>query len=121
MQSCRLKRREVITLIGGAALAWPLAARGQQSAMPVIGFLHVGGPQAHTVDVVALRKGLNEGGGYVEGRNIAIEYRWAEGQYDRVPAYAAELVRRQVNVIVAGGGVAPRAAKQATPGIPIVI
>ena len=114
-----MNRRRFLALPAAAAM-WPLAARAQQPAMPVIGFLHVGGPQAHTRDVVALRQGLNEKG-YVEGRNIAIDYRWAEGQYDRVPASAAALVRRQVNVIVAAGGAAPRAAKTATATIPIVI
>jgi putative ABC transport system substrate-binding protein len=112
-----IRRREFITLLGGATATWPLAARAQQPAMPVIGFVSSRTPAQAEYLIAAVRRGLRESG-YIEGRNVAIEFRFAEGHNDRLPGLAADLVRRQVAVIIAGGTSGP--TKQATTTIPIV-
>jgi putative ABC transport system substrate-binding protein len=116
-----MRRREFITLLAGATAAWPIVARAQQAAMPAVGFMHILSPEGEGLHyMAAFQHGLKEAG-YVEGQNVAVEYRWAEGHYDRLPGFAADFVRRKVGVIAATGGEpSPQVAKAATQTIPIV-
>jgi putative tryptophan/tyrosine transport system substrate-binding protein len=114
-----MKRREFITLLGGAAAAWPLAARSQQATLPVVGYLNFGSPESDAFRLSGLRRGLNQSG-YAEGRNLVIEYRWAGNQADRLQPLAADLVQLRVDVIVSPGLLSTLAAKAATTNIPIV-
>ena len=115
-----MRRREFITLICGTAAAWPFGARAQQSAMPVIGFMSARSPEDTGRVLAAFHEGLGEGG-FVTGRNVNVEYRWARGDYSRLPALAAELVQGRVTVLVGtGGDASARAAKEATATIPVV-
>jgi len=114
-----LRRRDFIRIVAGSAASWPLTARAQQPAKPVVAFLRDGSPEANARYAAGFRKGLNETG-YIEGQNVIVEYHWLEGQYDRLPALIADLVRRQVSVIATPGNVPTNAAKAATTTIPIV-
>src|SRR5579859_710682 len=114
-----MKRREFLRLVGGGAATWPLAARGQQPVLPVVGVVSGQSPGTDGRNAAGFRKGLREAG-YVDGENVKVEYHWLEGQYDRLPTLMTDLVGRQVAVIVATGNVASLAAKAATATVPIV-
>jgi putative ABC transport system substrate-binding protein len=115
-----MKRREFIVLLGGGAMAWPLAAHAQQAALPVVGYIHGASAETFAREATFFRKGLNEAG-YIEGQNVIVEYHWLEGHYERLPVLMADLVRRRLAVIATpGSNVATLAAKAATPTIPIV-
>src|SRR5262245_7035907 len=114
-----MRRRDFVASVSGAIVAWPIVSHAQQSAMPVIGYLSARSPQESAPHLAAFRRGLSDAG-YAEGRNVAIEYRWAEGRYDRLPTLASELVSRRINVIAAIADPTPRTAIEATRTIPIV-